>query len=141
MHVDRNQPHRYAQIRLVGTVALHRFAPTQARERVGQLDAQRVTEHVAHHGLGQVLHVLLLDEGHLQVDLGELGLAVGAQILVAEAAGDLVVAVQPTHHQQLLEDLRALRQGIEPPWVDAAGHQVVARAFRRALGENRCLHV
>ena len=35
-----------------------------------------------------------LDEAHLQVELGELGLAVGAQVLVAEAAHDLEVAVE-----------------------------------------------
>ena len=38
--------------------------------------------------------VVVLDERHLDVELGELGLAVGAQVLVAEAAGDLEVAVE-----------------------------------------------
>ena len=33
------------------------------------------------------------DEAHLEVELGELGLAVAAQVLVAEAARDLEVAV------------------------------------------------
>ena len=41
------------------------------------------------------------------------GLAVGAQVLVAETARDLVVAVHAGHHQQLLEQLRRLRQGVE----------------------------
>ena len=53
------------------------------------------------------------DEGHLDVDLGELGLAVGPQVLVAEAAGELVVALEAGDHQQLLEQLRRLRQGVE----------------------------
>ena len=35
--------------------------------------------------------VVLLDEAHLDVELGELRLAVGAEVLVAVAAGDLVV--------------------------------------------------
>ena len=35
-----------------------------------------------------------VDERHLDVELGELGLAVGAQVLVAEAARDLVVALE-----------------------------------------------
>jgi hypothetical protein len=47
------------------------------------------------------------------IDLGELGLAVGAQVLVAEAAHDLVVAVEAGNHQQLFEQLRRLRQGVE----------------------------
>jgi hypothetical protein len=34
--------------------------------------------------------------------LGELGLAVGAHVLVAVAAGQLVVAVQTPYHEQLL---------------------------------------
>ena len=45
--------------------------------------------------LDQLDDVRLLDERHLDVELGELGLAVGAQVLVAEAAGDLEVAVEP----------------------------------------------
>ena len=57
--------------------------------------------------------VVLLDEGHLEVELGELGLAEAAQVLVAEAAGDLVVALVAAHHQQLLEQLRRLRQRVE----------------------------
>jgi hypothetical protein len=50
---------------------------------------------------------------HLEVELGELGLAVGTQVLVAHAARDLEVAVVPRDHQELLEDLRRLRQRIE----------------------------
>ena len=57
--------------------------------------------------------VFLVDERHLDVDLRELGLAVGAQVLVAEAAGDLVVALDAADHQQLLEELRRLRQRVE----------------------------
>jgi hypothetical protein len=47
------------------------------------------------------------------VELGELGLAVGPQGLVAEAAHDLVVTLDPGHHQQLLEQLGGLGQGVE----------------------------
>jgi hypothetical protein len=47
-------------------------------------------------------------EAHLEVELGELRLAVAAEVLVAEAARDLEVAVDAGHHQQLLELLRAL---------------------------------
>src|SRR3546814_1182080 len=66
-------------------------------------------------------------------------LAVGAQILVAEAAGDLVVAVEARHHQQLLEQLRRLRQRKELAGMRARRHQIVARAFRRRLGQDRRL--
>jgi hypothetical protein len=50
-----------------------------------------------------------------QVDLGELGLAVGAGVLVAEAAADLHVAVAAGDHQDLLEELGALREGVPLP--------------------------
>ena len=78
-------------------------------------------------------------ERHLDVDLRELGLAVGAQVLVAEAAHDLEVAVHARHHQDLLEDLRRLRQREELARVHAARHQVVARALRRRLRQDRRL--
>ena len=51
------------------------------------------------HGLGdEGQHVVLVDEAHLGVELHELVLAVGPQVLVAEAAGDLVVAVEAADH-------------------------------------------
>ena len=56
--------------------------------------------------LGERDHVVLVDEGHLDVELGELGLPVGAEVLVAVAPGDLVVALHAGDHQQLLEQLR-----------------------------------
>ena len=39
-------------------------------------------------------HVVVVDERHLDVELGEFGLAVGAEVLVAEAAGNLEIAVE-----------------------------------------------
>ena len=86
-------------------------------------------------------HVLLGDEAHLHVHLGKFGLAVGAQVLVAEAARHLIVAVDAAHHQKLLEDLRRLGQGVERARVHAAGHQVVARALGGGLGEHRRFHL
>ena len=85
--------------------------------------------------------IVLLDKGHLQVDLGELGLTVRAQVLVAEALHDLVVALEPGHHQDLLEELRRLRQREEHAGIDPARDQVVARAFGRALGQKGRLDV
>ena len=84
-------------------------------------------------------HVLLPYERRFDVDLGEFGLPVEAQIFIAEAARQLEVAIVPRHHEQLLVDLRRLRQGVELARVHARGHEVVARPFGRGLGENRCL--
>ena len=63
--------------------------------------------------------------------MGELGLTVGAQVLVAEAAHNLEVLVVAGHHEQLLERLRRLGQGVELVGVHAARHDEVARAFGR----------
>ena len=57
--------------------------------------------------------VVLVHERHLDVDLRELGLAIDAQVLVAEALHDLEVAVEAGHHEELLEELRALGERVE----------------------------
>jgi hypothetical protein len=80
--------------------------------------------------------VVLVDEGHLDVDLGELGLPVDAEVLVAEAAGDLEVAVEARHHVELLEELRALGERVELPGVQPRRHEEVARAARRVLHQH-----
>ena len=83
----------------------HRLVVGDPLERGLDLDPCR-GEDVLHQALVGLDHVVDLDEGHLDVELGEVGLAVGAEVLVAEAAGDLVVALEPGDHQQLLEELR-----------------------------------
>jgi len=45
-----------------------------------------------------------------EVDLREFRLTVGAKVFVAEALDDLIVAVEAGDHQELLEELRRLRQ-------------------------------
>ena len=89
--------------------------------------------------LAELEHVVLLDEGHLDVELGELGLAVGAEVLVAVAAGDLVVALHAGDHEQLLEQLRALRQGVPGAGREARGHQEVAGTLGGGPGQGRRL--
>ncbi|OIQ79435.1 hypothetical protein GALL_388340 [mine drainage metagenome] len=133
--------HAHAQVGLVGAETRHRLAVTHDRERVAEVDAEHVLEHAVDHLLEQRADLVLGEEGGLAVDLRELGLAVGAQVLVAETLGDLVVTVEARHHQHLLEQLRRLRQRKELAGVDTTGHQVVARAFGRALGQHRRLDV
>ena len=130
----------HAQVGLVRAVLEHRLAVGHGREH-RQLDARGVAEHVADHAFEHLADLFLGEERGLDIDLRELGLAVGAQVLVTEALHDLVVAVVAGHHQQLLEQLRRLRQREEAAVVHAAGHQVVARAFGRGLAEHRGLDV
>ena len=77
-----------------------------------------------------VEHVLALDERQLEVELPELELAVRAQILVSPAGRDLVVAVEPADHAELLEDLRRLCEREEKARLKTHGHDEVARALR-----------
>ena len=90
---------------------------------------------MTHQAFEGVQYVFLLHKAHLAVDLGELGLAVGAQVFIAEAAHDLVVAVVARHHQQLLEGLGRLGQGVELTRVHAAGHHKIAGAFWGGLDQ------
>ncbi|MNK22531.1 hypothetical protein D3C87_408080 [compost metagenome] len=126
-----------AHVRLVGTVQAHRFGEIHHRERVRQVDVQRVLEDDADHVFEQVADFLFRQERGFAIDLREFRLAVSAQVFVAEALGDLVVTVEVSNHQQLLEQLWRLRQGEEAARVDARRHQVIARAFWRRLGQHR----
>ena len=121
------------------------FVRAVLRDGLGVGHAQkrprRLTSDEAHEPLHQRLdrreHQILGRERHLEVDLRELGLAVGAEILVAEALDDLEVAIEPRDHEDLLEDLRRLRQRVELARVHAARHEIVARAFGRGLRQHR----
>ena len=108
----------------------------------GQLDVniQHFLEHALEEALVDGDNVILLNERHLKVDLGELRLTVGTQVPVAEAAGDLNVTVHAGQHEQLLVLLRGLRQGIELARMHTGRHEVVARALRRGLGQHRGLN-
>src|SRR5215212_5547594 len=53
--------------------------------------------------LDEVEDFILRRVAHLEVELGVLGLAVAALVLVAQGAGYLEVAFETGHHQQLLE--------------------------------------
>ncbi len=86
-------------------------------------------------------HILLVHKGHFHVHLGELRLPVGPQVLVPEAAGHLVVFIHAAHHEQLLEDLRALGQGIEGARMHPAGHQVIPGALGGGLAQHGGFHL
>ena len=121
--------HAEPQVGLVRTVLLHGLDPRHAAQRLGEFDTQHGLEHVFGPAFEDSEHVLLLDERHLAVDLREFRLAVGAQVLVAEAAHDLEVAVVSGDHQELFQRLGRLRQGVELVRGHAARDHEVAGAF------------
>ena len=85
----------------------------------------------------KVDNIFHIDERHLDVELGEFRLAVGAKVFVAEAARHLNVTVVARDHEKLLIELRRLRQRVERALSNAARNEIVARAFGRALAKNR----
>ena len=127
-----DQVHAIAGIGLVGAIGVHGLPVVHTTQRRRHLDAH-AAEGVGQDLLERAHDVVLVHEGHLDIDLGELGLTVGTQVLVAEALGNLVVALNATDHEQLLQKLRGLRQGVEVARLDAAGNDEVAGALGRGL--------
>src|ERR1700742_1283233 len=82
-------------------------------------------------------HAAAVHERHLEVELAELELPVRTEILVTPARRDLVVAVEPADHAELLEELRRLREREERPRLHTYRHEEVARALGRATRHAR----
>ena len=79
--------HAEAQVGLVATKAAHGVVPGHLLERLGQLHTANLAEQGAAQLFEDIDDIVLIDKRHLAVDLRELGLTVGAQVLVAEALG------------------------------------------------------
>ena len=130
------------QVRSIVAEPVHRFLVCEPRKRhlrdrlvaprCGQFDIEL---------LDQRHNVYFLDEGHFDVELGKLRLAIGSLSLVAETAGDLVITVETGHHQELLELLRRLGKCVERAGEPTAGHKEVASSLRRALDQEGSLDI
>ena len=133
--------HAEAQVGLVAAVEIHALLPRQAGEIVVDLPPHGVGKNVLEQLFQVTQNILLLHKGHFHIHLGELRLAVGAQVLIPEAPGHLIIPVNAAYHQQLLEDLRALGQGIERAGMHAAGHQIVPCALGGGLAQHGGFHL
>ena len=133
--------HAEPKVRLVAAVLVHRVVVLHPRKRKLEFAVAGGLHQDREHCVDDPVHILGGDEGHLHVDLRELRLAVRPQVLVAEAPRDLVVAVHAREHQELLVLLGRLRQGVETARHDPARHEIIARAFRRALRHHRRLDI
>ena len=129
-----------AQIGLVGAVLFHRLVEGDAAEGSrghAVIDAV-LPEDGLNDGFQNRQNVVLGGKGHFHIHLIEFaGGAVAAGVLVAEAGGDLEVAVEAGGHQKLLELLRSLGQSVELAGVLSGGDQIVARALRGGGGQDR----
>ena len=112
-----------------------------SRSQEADLDAEAFPPDRGEHLLHQGEEHLAVGKAHLGVELRELLDAVGAEILVAEADRDLVVAVEAGDHRQLLERLWALREREELALVQPARDDEVAGTLGRRLVEDRRLDV
>ena len=134
---DFHERHAEADVRLVAAVEAHGVVPCHARERLGEVYSLHIFKNMLDEALEHLDDVFLLHEAHFAVYLRELRLAVGTQVFVAEALGYLEVTVKTADHQQLFEELRALRQGVELARIHARGHHEVAGALRRGFHQDR----
>ena len=136
LHLDR-----VAQVGLVAAVFQQGFRIGDARPvGIDRAAAPEFLEQPLDDGLDRGEDILLVHEGHFQVELVEVGgAAVGARVFIAEAGGDLEILVEARDHDQLLELLRRLRQRVELARMQARGHQEVARAFGRGSRDDRRL--
>ena len=66
----------------------------QTGQRQSDGHAHALLENVGDKALDDPENIVDFHEGHFHVELGEFGLAVGAQVLVAEAARDLEILVE-----------------------------------------------
>mmetsp|Transcript_29514 Transcript_29514/g.52840 ORF Transcript_29514/g.52840 Transcript_29514/m.52840 type:complete len:306 (+) Transcript_29514:719-1636(+) len=119
-----------AGVGLVAAVALHRLGVSESRERCRQLDASHLLEHGGDELFVELHDGLLVHKRQFHVDLRKLGLPIRAQVFVAKAARDLVVAVKARHHEHLLEELRGLREGVPAACAQSGWHEVVPCALR-----------
>src|SRR5690554_2169418 len=80
-------------------------------------------------------------KSHLKIYLRKFRLSVCTQVFVTEAAGNLHVAVISGQHQQLLIELRRLRQSEKLPREDPTWNQIIARALRCASNQHRSFNL
>ncbi len=128
---------RIPEIRLIRAESLQCLRICHARKRRRQFDIEHFLEHRTDQLLHDAGNGTFVDETHFQIELREFGLSIRAQVLVAETTHDLVIAVQPRHHQELLENLRRLRQCKKFARVGPAGDDVIAGSFRRRFRQHR----
>ena len=129
-----------AQVGLVGAVVGHGLLVGHHEEAFAffsEINVENLLEDAADQVFHDLADFFFLEERRFDINLGEFGLTVGAEVFVAEALDDLVVAVEAGNHQKLLEELRRLRQSEEVAVHRAGRHEVVAGAFGRGLCEER----
>jgi len=90
-----------------------------------QSHSKSLLEYMTHEALAHFKHIVPLYEGHLDIDLGELGLSVAPGILVAVTTGQLEIFIETRNHEYLLVQLGRLGQGVEFARIEPGGDKIV----------------
>src|ERR1700730_594186 len=126
-----------SKVGLDGAITEQRLLHVESRQRRGDVDAEDFLPDLDPQALDQIEDVLFRAERHLDVQLRDLHDPIGAQVFVAQAAGDLVVAARAGHHQQLLQLLGRLGQREEVAGMEARWNDEIARTLRSSFEEHR----
>ena len=103
-----------------------------------EIEVEQLLEDAADEASHDLDDLVTIHEREFQIDLREFRLSIRAGVLVPQALADLDVAVATSDHQNLLEDLWALRQGVPLAGIDAGGNDEVACSFWGALDQQWC---
>jgi len=125
-----------AGVGFVDAVVVHGFVEGHAGEGGGDIDVEDVFPDAFHEAFHEGVHAFAVDEGDFDVDLGELGLAVGPEVFVTEAFGELIVSLYAGDHEHLFVLLGGLGEGVEFAGVDAAGYEEFPCTFGGAFEEH-----
>ena len=127
--------HAEANIGLIGTETFLRLLPGHTRDFAHLLTGDFFDCSRNGHG-NERENFFLRNETGFGVELHEFELAIGTKVFVAQATSNLVVAIDTANHAQLLEQLWALRQGIERTRRQTAGDHEISCPFRRRRNEH-----
>ena len=95
---------RNSQVRLVGTEPTHHFRKLKRGNGIGRSTLMSLKTEANRPSINRV-DLLERGETHLDVELRELRLAIGAQVFITETVCDLEVLIETANHAQLFEEL------------------------------------
>src|SRR5207247_5780897 len=134
------QFHSKTPVGLIAAVSANCRAIIKAIKMRFDLDVMRSLENCRQHSFSNLENVVGRYERRFYIYLGKLRLPVRAQILITKTFGDLKIFLHAGYHEQLFVLLWRLRQRVKLSGGDAARHQKIACAFRRAFGKDWRFH-
>ena len=136
---DIVEQHLKTHIRLIGAVLVHRVDPWHPHDWKFNVYIAHLLEDVLQQTLIDLDDIIDVHEAKLHIHLGELRLTIGTEVLITVAACELEVAVEAGYHEELLQELRRLRQCVEGAVVHTGRYEEVSCALRGGLDEGRGL--